>query len=155
MNLQTTIAALKSVATVTPEFPPEVVETETREDFSALVREHPTLTKFAGYLEFLKLTGGAHIHNQEFSLGIYGFGGYVVTSFDEGLFLDSGRYFRFGEVLYHRKPEPVWVFAFDFESVSGLVFTSPIEESDYVLCATTLPGLLNNYARGVYPSAHV
>jgi hypothetical protein len=100
------------------------------------------------------LTGGAHIHNQEFSLGIYGFGGYVVTSFDEGLFLDNDRYFGFGEVLYYRKPEPVWVLAFDFERDSDQVFTSPIEESDYVQCANTFLALLNDFARGTYPGVH-
>lgn len=155
MNAQSILAALKSVATVTPEFPPEAVETETTEALAALMREYPALTKFSDYLEFLKLTGGAHIHDQEFSLGIYGFGGYVVTSFDEGLFLDNGRYFCFGEVLYYRKPEPMYVFAFDFEADSDLILTSPIEESDYVVCATTFLGLLNSFARAKYPEVHV
>ena len=148
MNVQSTIVALKSVATVTPEFPPEAVETETTEELAALVTKYPALTKFSDYVEFLKLTGGAHIHNEEFSIGFYGFGGFVVTSFDEGLFLDDDRFFCFGEVLYYQKPEPVYVFAFDFESDSDLVLTSPIEESDYVVCATSFLGLLNSFAGG-------
>lgn len=152
MNLQSTIDVLKSTATLTPEFSPEIAEAANQKALSSLVIEYAELRKFLSYLEFLKLTGGAHIHNQEFSLGIYGFGGYVVTSFDEGLFVDGNRYFRFAEVLYKRNPEPVYVFAFDLQAESDLVLTSPIEQSDYVLCAPTFLALLNSFARGVYPN---
>src|SRR5262245_44362263 len=105
MNLSSVIEALKRVAVVTPEYEGNDVFAEIKEQYESLIETYPRLKDYTTYLDFLKMTGGAHIHSQDFSLGIYGFGGYVVTSFDEGLFLDQGRYFHFGEVLYHAQPD--------------------------------------------------
>jgi len=140
------------VATVTAEFPPESSRDEIETALNELLSEYPQLARFTAYVEFLRLTGGAHIHNQDYSLGIYGFGGYLVTSFDEGLFLDKDRFFLFGETLYHSHPEPVHVFAFDLKADTDLVFTSPVERSDYALCAASFLDLLNRFASGAYPN---
>lgn len=153
MNLEAAISALKETATFTPEFLPDNVQAETQEGLNVLLSEYPSLVRFPAYLTFLRLTGGAHIHNQDFSLGIYGFGGYVVTSFDEGLFLDKDRYLRVAEILYHQKPEPIYSLAFDLEAESDMVFSSPIENSDYSPCAESFLALLNSLARGLYPHA--
>jgi hypothetical protein len=150
MSIRSTLAALASVATVTLEFRVGA-DAQTRTPLDALVRSCPALARYPTYLEFLRSTGGAHIHNREFSLGIYGFGGEIVTSFAEGQFLDDNRYFQFGEVLYHRQPDPVFVFAFDLKALSDQVVTSAIERSDYRPCAHSFVALLQAFIRGEMP----
>ena len=148
MTLQAANEALKKIAVFTPEY--DQAEAF-KEPYQELLDLYPALNHYTAYLDFLKATGGAHIHNKKFSLGVYGFGGYVVTSFDEGLFLDQERYFHFGEVLYHAQPDPIYVFAFDFRLQVDTVYLSPIEESDYRLCCNSFVELLSRFATGEYP----
>ena len=145
MNLQSVLEELRKVAVISQEYPANAFS-EFKESYEGLLESYPALTHYPDYLEFLKTTGGAHIHNQEFSLGIYGFGGYEVTSFDEGLFLDQERFFHFGEVLYHAQPDPVYVFAFDLRSEVDKIYTSPIERSDYTLAGNSFLELLANFS---------
>jgi hypothetical protein len=151
MNLQDVVAALKRVATFAPEYNERTVLAEIKEPYESLIKSYSQLKNYPVYLDFLKMTGGAHIHNHEFSLGIYGFRGQIVTSFDEGLFLDQDRYFHFGEVLYSIPADLVFVFAFDLRSAVDNVYISPIEESNYSLCCGSFSELLNRFANGAYP----
>lgn len=122
------------------------------EEYEDLLKLYPRLKNYSEYLEFLRRTGGAHIHNQIFSLGIYGFGGYVVASFDEGVFLDQGRYFQFGEVLYLQQPEPIYFLAFDLETERDLVYSSANGHSEYNSCSSSFVELLLEFANGKYPA---
>jgi hypothetical protein len=151
MSLQSAIKALKRRATFTPEYQPDGASSEIERGCQSLLGTYPDLKNYSDYLEFLKMTGGSHIHNRDFSLGIYGFGGYVVTSFDEGLFLDEERYFRFGEVLYQAQPDPVYAFAFDFQKADDVVHISPIDESCYAPCCSSFAELVEDFAAGNYP----
>ncbi len=77
----------------------------------------------------------------------------MVASFDEGLFLDKGRYFQFGEVLYTKLLEPIYFFAFDLESQQDVVYMSPNERSEYAFCSFSFVELLLKFANGEYPAA--
>ena len=149
ITLSSVIETLSSVAKIVPEYDKLNIFSEEYED---LLKSYPRLKDYSDYLEFLRRTGGAHIHNQDFSLGIYGFGGYVVASFDEGVFLDQGRYFQFGEVLYTKRPEPIYFFAFDFESQRDVVYSSPNGQSEYTFCSSSFVELLLEFADGTYPA---
>jgi len=150
MTLNLVLEKLKTIAAFTPEFEADEVSAAINESYHNLVEAHPALRNYSTYLEFLQLTGGAHIHNTDFSLGIYGFGGYIVTSFDEGLFLDSERYFQFAEVLYPLHSNKEFVFAFDFKLKHDLIYISPLEHSNYILCSISFLELLTNFADGIY-----
>lgn len=151
MALSILIEKIKAVAKFSPEFETDEELSSIRKSYQDLLELYPALTEYPAYLEFLRLTGGAHIHNADFSLGIYGFGGEIVTSFEEGLFLDSERYFLFGEVLYLSNPDEEFALAFDFDSKQDLVYISPIGESDYTLCADSFLELLEKFSTGAYP----
>jgi hypothetical protein len=151
MDIYSAIEALRSFATFSPEYEGENIFVEIKDSYERLLDSYPRLKSYSTYLNFLKFTGGAHIHNQDFSLGIYGFGGYVVASFEEGLFLDQDRYFQFGEVLYHAEPDLVYVFAFDLDSKKDMVYISPIDQTDYIFSCISFIQLLNNFASGQYP----
>lgn len=120
--------------------------------FDELLRSFPQLHEHPTYLEFLRLTGGAHIENEAFSLGIFGFGGHIVTSLDEeGPFVDMDRYFQFGDVLYPGPPESRFVLAFDLESHRDTVLISPFERSEYSPCCESFAELLESFVSGRYP----
>jgi hypothetical protein len=146
--LSSVIEKLSTVAKIVPEYEDPNVFSEEYED---LLKSYPRLKDYSDYLEFLRRTGGAHIYNQDFSLGIYGFGGYVVASFDEGVFLDQARYFQFGELLYTKRSEPIYFFAFDLESDQDVVYSSPNGRSEYTFCSSSFSELLLKFANGKYP----
>jgi len=149
ITLASVIENLSSVAKIVPEYDnPDVFS----EDYENLLESYPRLKDYPDYLAFLRGTGGAHIHNQNFSLGIYGFGGYVVASFDEGVFLDQARYFQFGEVLYTKQPEPIYFFAFDIESERDLVYSSSNGQSEYTFSSSSFVELLLEFANRQYPA---
>jgi hypothetical protein len=79
LNLSSVIIRLKQVADFAPQYECGVLVED--EEFRNLLESYPQLAKFPTYLEFLRITGGAHISNKTFSLGIYGFSGMVVPSF--------------------------------------------------------------------------
>lgn len=143
------IANLKQIADVTPEYEDEDVASVVEEPFEDLLQRYPKLKHLKNYLDFLTLTGGAHISNQQFSLGIYGFGGYLVPSFDEGEFLDGDRYFQFGDVKFFDNPE--LVLAFDLESKQETVFISEFEKPNYKSLECDFIGLLNKFSDGHLP----
>jgi hypothetical protein len=150
-KLSLALERLKSVATVTPEFQGSDVYAGIKEQYDDFLRTYPSVAGLHDYLEFLRLTGGAHAHNQVFSLVLYGFGGYVVPSFDEGLFLDRERYFLFGEALYPRQPEPNAVFfAFD-TALDGAVCWVREEHGAFTHCADSFSDLLLDFAEARYP----
>ena len=151
MTLNSAMTSLGRVTVISPEYEGADAPAAIAGPLEQLTESYPRLRDYTDYLDFLRLTGGAHIHNKTFSLGVYGFGGYLVTSFDEGLFLDQGHYFRFGEVLYHAHPDPVYVFAFDLRSAMDAVYVSPIERSDYTFCCASFTELLNAFAVGKLP----
>jgi hypothetical protein len=151
MNLQSAIDKIEKVATVTPEFEPNTAVSDIERGRLSLLSTYPVLSNYTDYLELLRITGGVHIHNSDFSLGIYGFGGYVVTSFDEGLFLDQDRYFRMGEVLYHTQTEPSYALAFDLYRTQDAVYISLIEQSNYEICCNSFVELIEGFAAGKYP----
>jgi hypothetical protein len=151
-SLSSVIERLRSVAIVTPEYQGVDVFAAIQEDYEELLETYPGLKNYPDYLKFLRQTGGAHIHNQQFSLVIYGFGGYVVPSFEEGVFLDRERFFLFGEVLYTAQPDPSTLFfAFDLRSERDTVYCLVEEQSDYTPCAASFIGLLVDFAEGRYP----
>lgn len=143
------IAKLKRIADFTPEYEDEDVASIVKEPYEELLLRYPRLICYKNYLDFLKLTGGAHISNQQFSLGIYGFGGYLVPSFDEGEFLDENRYFQFGEIKFFNFPE--LVLAFDLDSKEETVFISEFEEPNYKTLDCDFIDLLNSFSDGRLP----
>lgn len=145
------IDKLKTVADYTPEFEGENIFPEIQQSYTELLEKYPKLNDYPDYLEFLRQTGGAYIDHKDFSLGIYGFGGYVVTSFDEGSFLDQERYFLFGEVLFKAEPEINYFLAFDFQSPGELILMKPDELSQYRPCCHGFLQLLEDFANGRYP----
>lgn len=150
MSVSTTLDEVRRTAAVTPEFDPAdlgLVE----EPLGELLAEHPALSGFPDYVEFLRSTGGAHIHNADFSLGLYGVGGEVVTAFDEGVFLEGNRYFIFGEALYTSQPEPVVFFAFDLQSGGDEVYFRLDETSEYTRCSASFLEFLAGFGAGRYP----
>jgi hypothetical protein len=152
MDIHTIISNLKKVATFTPEFFGKNILEALQPEYDLLIQNYPGILQYPNYLDFLKLTGGVHIHNQDFSLGIYGFGGYIVASFEEGWFLDQDHFFQFGEVIYPGHSDQVYVFAFDFHSKEDMVYVSPIETSEYKVCAKSFKHLLMNFAAKKYPA---
>ncbi|MGH7847472.1 MAG: hypothetical protein ACREQW_20190 [Candidatus Binatia bacterium] len=150
ITLSSAIEKLSAVAKIVPEYENPNVFSEEYED---LLKSYPRLKDYSDYLEFLRRTGGSHIYNEDFSLGIYGFGGYVVASFDEGVFLDAARYFQFGEVLYTQRPEPIYFFAFDLQSEQDRVYSSPNARSEYTFCSSSFVELLLEFANGKYPAS--
>lgn len=155
ITLSSALKKFSLAAEVVPEYEGPDLFSEIKEQYEGLLQSYPQLKNYSAYLEFLRLTGGAHIHNENFSLGLYGFGGYVVASFDEGLFLDQDRYFIFGEVLYTMKPEPVYFFAFDLQSNDDKVYASPDEKSEYNFCSPSFTDLLLEFTNGKYPALDI
>jgi hypothetical protein len=153
--MEEVVERLSSVTDFTPEYEGESEDIflTIKESYDSLLRRYPRLESYGGYLEFLRRTGGAFIDHQDFSLGIYGFEGYVVTSFNESrLFLDRNRYFHFGDVLYADHPDLIYVFAFDFESEKDIVLVAENEKWEYAPCSPSFKELLLGFASGRYPA---
>ena len=79
--LLSAIEKLRLIADFTPEYEGQNVFSAIKEPYELLIDTYPRLKAYTIYLEFLKLTGGAYIDSPDFSLGLFGFGGYVVKSF--------------------------------------------------------------------------
>jgi hypothetical protein len=154
MDLADIIEKLKAVAELVPEYEgdPQDIYLTIKESFDSFLVRYPHLSHCPDYLEFLRSTAGAFIDHPEFSLGIYGFNGYVVTSFEERrLFLDRHRYFHFGDVLYPKRGGEIYVFAFDFHSEKDEVYVAANERWEYELCSPSFKELLLGFAEGKYP----
>ncbi len=72
-------------------------------------------------MDFLRLTGGADITNNHFSLGIYGVFGINVPSLEDYDVIDRGSYFVFGDVVFS-KQEDICYFAFDSHDAQDSVY---------------------------------
>jgi hypothetical protein len=143
---------LDAVASVTPEYEGEDVPGATQEMYESLLETYPGIAKFRDYTDVLRATGGIHADNREMDLALYGFGGYVVASFDEGNFLDRERYFLFGELLYPRTPSPEPVFlAFDTKAEHDAVYCLEEPGGEYKRCADSFRDLLTDLAERRYP----
>jgi hypothetical protein len=150
MNPRHILDDLKQVATVALEFADHKALMAVGDKYEKLLADFPQLGTHPAYLDLLGATGGAHVHNSLFSLGLYGFGGYLVPSFDEGPFVDEDRYFIFGEVLYFGTGVEA-VFAFDMQASSDLVYISPLSVPHYRCCCESFLQLLEAFVVGPYP----
>lgn len=153
MKIQEAITSLKQVSDFTPEFEHEDAVVSVQDPLKAFLATYPQLQRYPDYLDFLRLTGGAFIDSPHFSLALYGFGGDVVTSFNEPrLFLDRDRYFHFADVVYPERPDLILVFAFDFRDKDSTVYVSEDGVWQYEYCASSFAGLLSKFADGALPS---
>ena len=146
---QEIFAQSKSGISFVPEFEGDNVSALVNTHFAELLQRYPPLSRYHNYLDFLNNTGGAHIHDERFSLGIYGFGGYLVPSFDEGEFLDNDRYFQFADVMYYQDPE--LVFAFDFESNGEDIYIANFKDLNYFPVGCDFYTLLKRFADDQLP----
>lgn len=144
------IRRLSEVAEFVTEYDPEEAADITEGPLAELVGKYPGIEKFSQYISFLKMTGGAFASTSEFSLGIYGFEGHVVKSFDEGLFLDQDRFFLFADVMYPDMKNIIY-FAFDITTREDSVFMSADEDPTYAICATSFEAWLSRFILGNYP----
>ena len=147
--LRSMIESIKQIANFTTEFTDKISAHLRLVEIEQLTKRYPSLLNYSSYLDFMKLTGGAHIHNEKFSLGMIGFNGFLVPSFEEGV-LDRERYFRFAEFQLNTEGKPEFVFAFDFESGYDKVFSSKIHESKYVEFAANFEAFLSAISTGTY-----
>jgi len=141
---------LRQVAEFTPEYEGSDVPAAVREPVERLLAEYPRLARHADYVEFLRSTGGAHFDNDIWSFGIYGFGGYVVPSFEERLFVDKERFFLFGEILYYANDAEVFLF-FDLPGNDETVWFCRSPGAGYRVCAASFRDLLRKICEGLYP----
>lgn len=154
MNVQDAIVRLKQVSDFTPEFIEEDLGL-LGGAMSAFLASYPRAQRYADYLEFLRLTGGAFVDSPRFSLAVYGFGGDIVTSFHEQrLFLDRDQYFHFADVVYPEYSDLILVFAFDFLDDSSAVYVSENDIWKYKHCSTSFTQLLLDFANGTLPRLH-
>lgn len=148
-TLSLVIDKLKRGADITPQYKSGSLP-EIEQQLQELLDGHPQLRHYSDYLEFLRLTGGAHIKNKIFSLGIYGFSGMVVPSFQEVNLLDQGHFFLFGEVLYFELKAQFY-FAFDLRTTADQVFEAGDDDAGYRLCSPSWIGFLQRFSDGDYP----
>lgn len=115
--------ALGSAFTLAPEFQEDDAYAESHVE--ALLHQVPPLMHFSDYVGFLRATGGAHIHDRDVSLGVYGFGGHVVAALDEAE-RTVGAHFVFGDILLLDGAEQA--LAFDLEDKQGRVCIANFED---------------------------
>ena len=151
MSADDLIARLDAVGTTTFEFPGADARERTRAPAEALVEEYPGIAGYGDYLDLLRATGGVYTENDDIDLGLYGFGGESVTSFDEGNFLDQDRYFLFGELMHLKDSADPLLLAFDTQSGSDEVLYTTEEPGEYTPFASSFAELLEKLARGDYP----
>jgi hypothetical protein len=148
LNLSSVIIRLKQVADFAPQYECDVLVED--EEFRNLLESYPQLAKFPTYLEFLRITGGAHISNKTFSLGIYGFSGMVVPSFEEVVLVEQEHFFQFGEVLYYESNAQCY-FVFDLRSEKDSVYEIGENDTGYKLSNSSWIEFLQRFADGDYP----
>lgn len=154
MTLENVLELLKSSTDFVPEIEPDDGFSKSlNNSFETLIHTYPTLKNYTDYLDFLRKTGGAFIDHRDFSLGIYGLVGYVVTSFEEHrLFLDKERFFHFSDVIYPTEPDSVYTFAFDFQSEQEGVYITLDGVWEYSFCSPSFLQFLSDFANGEYPA---
>jgi len=150
MTLQLVLESLRRIAMVTPEYEGDNVGAVTDAQVTELLQQYPSLVAHKDYLEFLRMTGGAHIRNARFSLGVYGFGGYVVPSLNEELVVEDDRYFNFGDVLYEDNQLEILFFWDIKDSAAEGCFARALD-TPYFRCADSFTTLLQLFANGHAP----
>jgi hypothetical protein len=140
---------LAEVATVTPEYTGDGVAAAVQPLIARLIEAYPRVASCSEYLDFLRIGGGAHISNRTFSLGVYGFEGYVVASLEERALIDQDRYFLFGESLMLDIEEEVFLFL-DLAELGAPVCWQTADDPTYRVCCTSFTELLIRYAHGTY-----
>jgi hypothetical protein len=145
------IALLDSIGKTTFEFTGDDVAARTKEPAEALVDEYPGIAPYSNYLDLLRATGGTYTENDAIDLGLYGFGGEGVTSFEEGNFLDQDRYFLFGELMHLTGEDDPLLLAFDTASGRDEVLYTTEEPDEYTPFAGSFRELLEKLAGGDYP----
>ena len=143
------LARLTRVAMITREYKGDGVMEATGPLVDQLVLTYPALSRCGDYLHFLRTGGGAHVSNQIFSLGIYGFESYVVASLDERALLDQGRFFLFGESLMLETEEERFLF-FDLRANGAPVCWRTMDELIYKPCRASFIKLLISFADGTF-----
>ena len=126
------------------------------EAYKRFLATYPQLARFSSYLQFLRLTGGALIDTQEYSLVIYGFGGDVAISFEEPrLFLDRNRYFHFADFVrpvqgdsIRIQGDIIHILAFDLYSDSDVVYIAEDGVWTYECFADSFCNMLQRFAEG-------
>jgi hypothetical protein len=145
---------LRAIAEFVPELEGDDVPSAVHDDLQNLIQSYPHLSRYDDYLTFLSLTAGAFVTNSAFSLGLYGFVGNAVPSFDEPrLFLDRGRFFHFGDVMYPPIDNKIYVLAFDLSLHDDSVLVTEDEVWEYTAVSPSFAQLLSDFARGRYPMA--
>ena len=151
MSADDLIALLDGIGKTTFEFTGDDVAGETREAAEALVEEYPGIAGYGDWLDLLRATGGTYTLNDDIDLGLYGFGGESVTSFEEGDFLDQDRYFLFGELMSRHGDGDSLLLAFDTRSGSDQVLYTTEDPGRYTPFASSFRDLLTKLSRGDYP----
>ena len=141
---------LARVATITREYKGDDVTTATRPLVDQLIATYPALSQCGDYLDFLRTGGGAHVSNQIFSLGIYGFEGYVVASLEERALLDQDQFFLFGEFLMLNAADEEKFLFFDIRKSRTPVFWRTADQPSYRPCSACFIELLISFADGTF-----
>jgi hypothetical protein len=148
MSADDLIALLDAIGKTTFEF---ADGGDLEEEARDLVDEYPGIASYDDYLALLRATGGTYTVNDDIDLGLYGFGGEGVTSFEEGNFLDEERYFLFGELMAQHGDGNSLLLAFDTRAGSDAVLYTTEELGEYTPFASSFRDLLTKLARGDYP----
>jgi hypothetical protein len=146
--IESLIETIKNVATVQTEYDPEEFAMF-EELYTHFLSLYPPITRFSYYLKFLRLTGGAFIDATNYSLAIYGFGGEIVTSFEEvRLFLDRDQYLHFADFVRPLESDTIYVLAFDLRSESDAVYITEDEVWVYEHFTDSFCDMLKKFADG-------
>ena len=147
----TIIDKLKQIAVFTPEYERKNNTSKGDDRIIHLLTVYPYISPYKHYLNFLECFGGAHIKSSDFSLGIYGFEGVVVSALEEGDALDLDRYFIFGEVLYYKPINDSFIFAFDIKTEKDAIFICSKNDFKYHLCRPSFNDFLLSFTDKDYP----
>jgi hypothetical protein len=140
---------LAEVATITREYTGDGVAAAVQPLIAQIIEAYPPVASCSEYLNFLHTGGGAHISNRVFSLGVYGFEGYVVASLEERALIDQDRYFLFGESLMLDTEEEDFLFL-DLAEPGAPVCWQTADDPTYRTCCTSFTELLIRFAYGTY-----
>lgn len=140
-SLEEAVNNIRRVANFEPDQEPG--ESEANAGLDKLLTTYPTLASFDNYVEFLRCYGGAYVACPAFSLGIYGFSGYNVPSFDEGNFVSRDHYFNFADIQYSGDPHAIEFFHFDLRLTLDKVYRRIDKSEDFDLSQDSFVAFLH------------